>query len=656
MLANGDAAALVLLVLEMLFIDVMCTLCQKTSTELDEFLEHLQTNHYEPLIPREENFSLNCNKKEKDAEEITFGKEENISHYVSDKGEDSNSSLEYILKRETKMITSSNVQLPDKNEKTAVNSKPYKCEYCPARFVWKSSVRVHEKRHNVGKTVRKCKRGPYICSHCDKVLRSPGILNQHLHMHDGLKTYRCEQCQATFTWKSNLKTHQKIHEGERPFLCHFCSNSFLSAKQQRLHERSHTGERPYICEFCGKSFPFSSGLSSHRSSQHLKERNFICDKCDKRFNRRSQLRLHQINMHTEKPLNHVCTICKEAFKGKKPLKSHTKIHKEKNFKCVECNKIFARYSGFGKRQGYICPHCRKVFKRTWNLKQHLHIHDGLKPYKCEHCPASFAWKSGLRVHEKRHKGEKPFIWRKRGEYNCPHCYKVFKKSWDLKEHLHIHDGLKPYKCEHCPVSFACKSNLRAHEKRHDGERPFVCHFCSSSFPSAKQRRLHERSHTGERPFVCEFCGKSFPFSSGLRSHRSSQHLKERNFVCGKCDKRFNRRSQLRLHHKNMHTEKPRTHVCTICNAAFKDVYVLKGHLTIHREKTYKCLECDKKFANNSGLYSHRKRHEKQRDRFLKEGMRTAKYLLNNYGHESWPMKNEKKTFNSSKTPENLNHT
>uniref|UniRef100_A0A1A9WZF7 C2H2-type domain-containing protein n=1 Tax=Glossina brevipalpis TaxID=37001 RepID=A0A1A9WZF7_9MUSC len=235
---------------------------------------------------------------------------------------------------------------------------------------------------------------------------------------------------------------------------------------------------------------------------------------------------------------------------------------------------------------HICPHCHKVFKRTWDLKQHLHIHDGLKPYKCEHCPASFAWKSGLRVHEKRHKGEKPFIWRKRGEHNCPHCCKIFKKAWDLKEHLHIHDGLKPYKCEHCPASFACKSNLRAHQKRHDGERPFVCHFCSNTFISTKQRRLHERSHTGERPFVCEFCGKSFSSSSGLRSHRSSQHLKERNFICGKCDKRFNRRSQLRLHQANMHTEKPRTHICTICKAAFKDIYVLKCHITIHKEKTY----------------------------------------------------------------------
>uniref|UniRef100_A0A1A9ULL3 C2H2-type domain-containing protein n=1 Tax=Glossina austeni TaxID=7395 RepID=A0A1A9ULL3_GLOAU len=212
----------------------------------------------------------------------------------------------------------------------------------------------------------------------------------------------------------------------------------------------------------------------------------------------------------------------------------------------------------------------------------------------------------------------PAVSRKRREYICPRCCKVFKKTWDLKEHLHIHDGLKPYKCEHCPASFACKSNLRVHMRGHSGEKSFVCHFCTRSFTSTTSRYRHERSHTGERPYVCEFCGKSFSTSSGLRSHRSSQHLKERNFVCGICDRRFNRRSQLRMHHTNIHTEVPRTHVCMICEAAFKGIIALKTHLKIHKEKTYECSECGKKFAQRGGLYAHRRTHKKQRDTFLKD--------------------------------------
>uniref|UniRef100_A0A1A9UUX2 C2H2-type domain-containing protein n=1 Tax=Glossina austeni TaxID=7395 RepID=A0A1A9UUX2_GLOAU len=208
--------------------------------------------------------------------------------------------------------------------------------------------------------------------------------------------------------------------------------------------------------------------------------------------------------------------------------------------------------------------------------------------------------------------------RKPREYACPQCPKVFKKKWDLKQHLHIHEGMKPYQCEHCLVSFASKSNLISHVKRHNEERSFECHYCTRSFASTNERDIHERSHTGERPYVCELCGKDYTAASHLSNHQRREHLDEGNFVCDICEKRFIRASQLRMHHSNIHSEVPRNHICTICNAAFKKKITLTQHLRIHREKTYKCLECGKKFAQHSGLYSHRKIHEKQRESLLTE--------------------------------------
>ncbi|KAL9881607.1 zinc finger protein 182-like [Glossina fuscipes] len=208
--------------------------------------------------------------------------------------------------------------------------------------------------------------------------------------------------------------------------------------------------------------------------------------------------------------------------------------------------------------------------------------------------------------------------RKPREYACPQCPKVFKKKWDLKQHLHIHEGMKPYQCEHCLVSFASKSNLISHVKRHNEERSFECHYCTRSFTSTNERDIHERSHTGERPYVCELCGKDYTAASHLSNHQRREHLDEGNFVCDICEKRFIRASQLRMHHSNIHSEVPRNHICMICNAAFKKKITLTQHLRIHREKTYKCLECGKKFAQHSGLYSHRKIHEKQRESLLTE--------------------------------------
>uniref|UniRef100_A0A1A9WZE8 C2H2-type domain-containing protein n=1 Tax=Glossina brevipalpis TaxID=37001 RepID=A0A1A9WZE8_9MUSC len=206
---------------------------------------------------------------------------------------------------------------------------------------------------------------------------------------------------------------------------------------------------------------------------------------------------------------------------------------------------------------------------------------------------------------------------RRREYVCHHCQKIFKKKWNLQQHLPTHEGHeKPYKCEFCPASYACKQNLIVHVRRHKGEKPFTCHFCTSSFASTSERYAHERCHTGERPYVCEFCGMGHTTSSHLNNHRRSQHLDERNFVCDICNKRFSRRGQLRMHHTNIHTDMPRNHVCTICKSAFKGKTTLKAHLKIHKEKTYKCLECGKKFAQHSGLYSHRKTHKKQTDTLL----------------------------------------
>ncbi|KAI9582843.1 zinc finger protein 239-like [Glossina fuscipes] len=209
------------------------------------------------------------------------------------------------------------------------------------------------------------------------------------------------------------------------------------------------------------------------------------------------------------------------------------------------------------------------------------------------------------------------------EYICPQCNKVFKEACDLKQHLSTHDSMKPYKCEYCPASYVYKSNLTTHKRCHESNGTYKCHererqkgrktclFCAKIFTSTSNRRRHERIHTGERPFVCEFCGRSFSSSSDLISHRSSQHLKERNFVCDICDKRFNRRSQLNIHKANVHSEKPPTHICTKCGAAFQKIHDLKTHVNVHKERAYKCLECDKLFAHPSGLYAHRKIHRKR---------------------------------------------
>lgn len=61
-----------------------------------------------------------------------------------------------------------------------------------------------------------------------------------------------------------------------------------------------------------------------------------------------------------------------------------------------------------KRRNYICSYCDKVFGSSHNLKRHVMIHTNEKPYYCEECGKSFRELNCLKKHFRIHTGEKPY--------------------------------------------------------------------------------------------------------------------------------------------------------------------------------------------------------------------------------------------------------
>lgn len=192
-----------------------------------------------------------------------------------------------------------------------------------------------------------------------------------------------------------------------------------------------------------------------------------------------------------------------------------------------------------------CPHQPQKQIQQEDQKSTTSKTPLLTTHPCMHCPASFSRPSQLLQHQRSEHPDKPC------GFFCTECGRTFNSHSNLRIHLNVHTGARPYSCSDCGKSFSQSGALKIHRRIHTGERPYSCGFCGRGFPHLAGVRAHQRTHTGEKPYRCGQCGKCFTQSGALKIH-TRIHTGERPFTCRICEKGFSNRSGIRFHYRTVH--------------------------------------------------------------------------------------------------------
>jgi uncharacterized Zn-finger protein len=207
-----------------------------------------------------------------------------------------------------------------------------------------------------------------------------------------------------------------------------------------------------------------------------------------------------------------------------------------------------------------CTYCGKQFQYMKDLKRHLPVHTGVKPYKCEECGKCFGRPDKLGAHIKLHtkpkKRKSGYKSRadveKAGEDSASEKDKPLTDLYDANGRVNtemfaavektasaVTDG-KPHMCSYCGKQFTRENNLTAHIRTHTGERPYVCFYCSKAFTRSERLKLHLRTHTGEKPYECQMCFKLFSRLHNLNRHSLTHLTKQQRESLQRKDGKYDR--------------------------------------------------------------------------------------------------------------------